>query len=77
MHTENKKTKLLRYDVMFKAVFNKEPGILLKMIKDVFDIEEELEVVSNPFVFSGLESPPSTKSGKTIEEIKEIEENIH
>ena len=65
MHTENKKTKLLIYDVMFKAVFNKEPGILLKMIKDIFHIEEELEVVSNPFVFTGLESPPSTKSGKT------------
>jgi len=34
------------------------------MFRDIFDIEEELEVISDPFVFSELESLPSTKSGK-------------
>ena len=64
MNIENKKTKLLIYDVIFKAVFNRESDILFKMIRDILNIEEELEVISDPFVFYGLESPPSTKSGK-------------
>ena len=59
------KTKLLISDVIFKAVFNREPDILLKMMKDIFDIEEEIEMAVDPFVFSGLESNASTKSGKT------------
>ena len=32
MNIENKKTKLLIYDVIFKAVFNKESDILFKML---------------------------------------------
>ena len=63
-NVENKKTKLLIYDVIFKAVFEREPSILLKMLKDIFDIKEEIELSPDPFIFSGLESPPNTKSGK-------------
>ena len=44
MNIENKKTKLLIYDVMFKAVFNKEPNVLLKMMMDMFDIKDEIEL---------------------------------
>ncbi len=59
------KTKLLISDVIFKAVFNRERDILLKMMKDTFDIKEEIELAVDLFVFSGLESNASTKSGKT------------
>lgn len=62
---ENKKTKLLIYDVMFKTVFNKEPNVLLKMIMDMFDVKDEIELSQDTFVFSGLESHSNTKDGKT------------
>jgi len=62
---ENRKTKLLIYDVIFKAVFKKEQDILFKMVKDIFDIDDDVEIVTEPYVISGLETPPSNKSGKT------------
>ena len=65
MNIENKKTKLLIYDVMFKAVFDKEPKVLLKMMMDMFDVKDEIELSQDTFIFSGLESPPNTKNGKT------------
>ena len=65
MNTEERKTKLLIYDVMFKAVFNRESNVLLKMMMDIFDIKSEIELAQDTFVFSGLESVPNTKEGKT------------
>lgn len=54
------KTKLHVSDVMFKAVFGRHQNVLLKMIRDVFEVEE-----TEPFTIAGLESTPNTKSGKT------------
>ena len=36
--------KKLSYDVMFKAVFMREKKILLKMIKDILDIKEDISI---------------------------------
>ena len=46
MVIENRKTKLLIYDVIFKAVFKKEQEILLKMVKDIFDIDDDVELAA-------------------------------
>ena len=54
------KTKWLVSDVMFKAVFGRQQNVLLKMIRDIFEVEE-----AEPFTIAGLESTPNTKSGKT------------
>ena len=58
--TSKCKTKLLVSDVMFKAVFGRHQNVLLKMIRDVFEVEE-----TELFTIAGLESIPNTKSGKT------------
>ena len=55
------KTKPLVSDVIFKAVFKREEGVLLKMIRDIFEVEE----ATDPFTVAGLESTPNKKSGKT------------
>ena len=55
------KTKLLVSDVMFKAVFGREKSALLKMIRDIFEVEDS----DDPFTIAGLESTPNKKSGKT------------
>ena len=65
VNEENRRTKLLIYDVIFKAVFKKEEKILFKMVRDIFDIDDNVELVSDPHVISGLETPPNNKSGKT------------
>lgn len=51
----------LNSDVMFKAVFIRNKDVLLKMIKDVFEIEDTI----NPITIVGYETVPSNKSGKT------------
>lgn len=51
---------MLVSDVMFKAVFGRHQNVLLKMIRDVFEVED-----TEPFTVAGLESTPNTKSGKT------------
>ena len=65
INEENRKTKLLIYDVIFKAVFKKEDKILFKMVSDIFDIDDNVEIVREPHIISGLETPPNNKSGKT------------
>lgn len=55
------KTKLLTYDTIFKAVFERESDILIKMMKDIFEIDE----TKDTFTFSGFESNSGKKSGKT------------
>lgn len=57
------KTKSLLSDVIFKAVFLNEPDILVKMIKDIFNINED---INNPLVISGYESVPDSLYGKTF-----------
>lgn len=54
-------TKLLIYDTIFKAIFERESDILIKMMKDIFEIDD----TKDTFTFSGFESNSSSKSGKT------------
>ena len=58
---EKGETRLLIYDVIFKAVFERVPDILIKMIRDILNIEES----TDPFVFSGFESNSGVFNGKT------------
>ena len=55
-------TKELIYDTMFKSVFIQNKKVLLQMIKDVFDIEEDLD---NPLAIVGFETVPYTIYGKS------------
>ena len=57
------RTKSLISDVIFKSVFINEPDILIKMIKDIFNINED---INNPIVISGYESVPIVHNGKTF-----------
>lgn len=57
-------TKHLIYDVMFKAVFNQNRDILIKMIKDIFEIDDSN--VLNPLTVVGYETVPITENGKTL-----------
>lgn len=54
-------TIALKYDVMFKAVFMRNKDVLLKMIKDLFEVEDSYA----PVTVVGFETVPSNKSGKT------------
>lgn len=54
--------KELTYDTIFKAVFRKRQEVLIKMIKDIFDIKEDY---NNPLFIAGYESVPLTNNGKT------------
>ena len=58
---EKGETKLLIYDVIFKAVFERVPDILIKMIREILNIEES----NDPFIFSGFESNSGSFNGKT------------
>ena len=58
---EKGKTKLLIYDTIFKAVFIKEQNVLLRMIKDIFDVEDS----DNPITILGYETVGNTKTSKT------------
>ena len=51
----------LNSDVIFKAVFVRNKDVLLKMIKDLFSIDDSI----NPITIVGYETVPSNKSGKT------------
>ena len=51
------------YDVIFKAVFIRNQSILLKMIKRMFHIEED---INNPIAIIGYESVPIVYNGKTF-----------
>ena len=51
----------LAYDTVFKAVFIKEQQILLKMLKDIFNISD----IEDTFTMIGYETPPSKFGGKT------------
>ena len=57
------RTKTLINDIIFKAVFINEPDILLKMIRDIFGINEE---INNPITICGYESVPMVYNGKTF-----------
>lgn len=54
--------KELTYDTIFKTVFRKRQEVLIKMIKDIFDIKEDY---NNPLFIAGYESVPLTNNGKT------------
>ena len=55
------KTKLLIYNTIFKAIFERKSDILIKMMRDIFEIDD----TKDTFTFSGFESNSSSKSGKT------------
>ena len=57
-------TKHLIYDVMFKAVFNQNRDILIKMLKDIFEIDDNN--VLSPLTVVGYETVPITENGKTL-----------
>mgnify|MGYP003292024759 CR=1 FL=1 len=59
---DNNRTISLYSDVIFKAVFKKCERILITMIKDIFELEED---VDNPITIVGYESLPINKNGKT------------
>ena len=51
----------LAYDTMFKAVFIKEEKVLIKMLKDIFDINEAEQI----FTMLGYETVSPKFTGKT------------
>ena len=51
------------YDVIFKEVFLNNPSVLLKMIKEIFHIKEE---INNPLTIVGYESVPLVYNGRTF-----------
>lgn len=57
-------TKYLIYDVIFKAVFNQNRDVLIKMIKDIFEIDDSN--VLNPLTVVGYETLPITEKGKIL-----------
>ena len=57
-------TKHLIYDVIFKAVFDQNRDILIKMIKDIFEIDDNN--ILNPLTVVGYETVPITENGKTL-----------
>ena len=57
-------TKHLIYDVIFKEVFNHNRDILIKMIKDIFEIDDSN--ILNPLTVVGYETHPITENGKTL-----------
>ena len=58
---ETKELVPLIFDKAFKAVFIKEEDILIKMIRDIFEVNEK----SRPFTMVGFETVPPTEDGKT------------
>lgn len=54
--------KALTSDVIFKAVFLREEKVLLRMIKDILNIKDELK---DTLTIIGYEVPPYQKDGKT------------
>jgi len=58
---ETKELIPLIFDKAFKAVFIKEEKILVKMIRDIFEVNEK----SKPFTMVGFETVPPYNEGKT------------
>ena len=58
---ETKELVPLIFDKAFKAVFIKEEDILIKMIRDIFEVNEK----SRPFTMVGFETVPPSEDGKT------------
>ena len=54
-------TKALVSDVIFKAVFEREPNVLMKMMRDIF----EIDIDKDYFTFAGFESNSGSVTGKT------------
>ena len=59
--TDTKELVPLIFDKVFKAVFIKEDDILIKMIRDIFEVNEK----SRPFTMVGFETVPPSNNGKT------------
>ena len=57
--------KKLSYDVMFKAVFMREKKILLKMIKDILDIKEDISIETVE-IMPGYEVEPLSQNKRTF-----------
>ena len=58
------KTKTIINDVIFKAVFENNKDILVKMIKDIFEIEEDVD--EEPLTIKEYQTVPVTKEGRTF-----------
>ncbi len=58
------KIKPLVYDTIFKAVFIEEKEVLLKIVKDILDIKEDVSI-ERVEVMPGYELEPLSKNNKT------------
>ena len=65
MTVENIEIKKLSYDTLFKAVFIREQRALLKMIKDILNIQDEVDI-KDIEVLPGYEVEPLSKEKKTF-----------
>ena len=65
MTVENIEIKKLSYDTLFKAVFIREQRVLLKMIKDILNIHDEVDIKYIE-VLPGYEVEPLSKEKKTF-----------
>ena len=62
MIKEKDEIKQLEYDTIFKATFIRRQEVLIKMIRDVFEIEDD---INNPLFIVGYELVPHSKRGKS------------
>ena len=62
MIKEKDEIKQLEYDTIFKATFIRRQDVLMKLIKDVFEIKED---TYNPLFIVGYELVPVSKNGKS------------
>lgn len=65
MTVENIEIKKLSYDTLFKAVFIREQRVLLKMIKDILNIQDDVDI-KDIEVLPGYEVEPLSKEKKTF-----------
>ena len=62
MIKEKDEIKQLEYDTIFKATFIRRQEVLIKLIRDVFEIEDD---INNPLFIVGYELVPHSKRGKS------------
>ena len=62
MIKEKDEIRQLEYDTIFKATFIRRQEVLIKMIRDVFEIEDD---INNPLFIVGYELVPHSKRGKS------------
>ena len=62
MIKEKDEIKQLEYDTIFKATFIRRQEVLIKMIRDVFEIEDD---INNPLFIVGYELVPHSRRGKS------------